>query len=71
MAGMKEKGVEFAYVTLHVGAGTFQLVKVDNINDHHMAADNASARNSGFDAEAAAKPVEAVLSLLVQHQYVR
>ncbi|MCV5648598.1 S-adenosylmethionine:tRNA ribosyltransferase-isomerase, partial [Escherichia coli] len=32
---IKAKGAEFAYVTLHVGAGTFQPVKVENINDHH------------------------------------
>jgi len=30
------KGVDFAYVTLHVGAGTFQPVRVDDIKDHHM-----------------------------------
>jgi len=30
------KGVEFAFVTLHVGAGTFQPVKVDEIADHIM-----------------------------------
>jgi len=30
------KGVGFAYVTLHVGAGTFQPVKVERIEDHHM-----------------------------------
>ncbi|CAM3079613.1 tRNA preQ1(34) S-adenosylmethionine ribosyltransferase-isomerase QueA [Vibrio mytili] len=36
---IKAKGVEFAYVTLHVGAGTFQPVKVENINDHHMHAE--------------------------------
>ena len=34
-----QKGAEFAYVTLHVGAGTFQPVKVENINDHHMHAE--------------------------------
>ncbi len=33
---LQAKGVEFAYVTLHVGAGTFQPVKVDNIEDHVM-----------------------------------
>ncbi len=33
---VKGKGVEIAYVTLHVGAGTFQPVKVDDIKDHHM-----------------------------------
>ncbi|UZE97700.1 tRNA preQ1(34) S-adenosylmethionine ribosyltransferase-isomerase QueA [Alkalimarinus alittae] len=36
IAALHEKGVETAYVTLHVGAGTFQPVKVDKIEDHHM-----------------------------------
>jgi S-adenosylmethionine:tRNA ribosyltransferase-isomerase len=30
------KGVKFAYVTLHVGAGTFQPVRVENIAEHQM-----------------------------------
>lgn len=33
---LKEKGVEVANVTLHVGIGTFRPVKVDKIEDHHM-----------------------------------
>jgi len=33
---LKQKGIEFAYVTLHVGSGTFQPVRVDNIKDHEM-----------------------------------
>jgi S-adenosylmethionine:tRNA ribosyltransferase-isomerase len=33
---IKDKGVNSAYVTLHVGAGTFQPVKTDSINDHIM-----------------------------------
>jgi S-adenosylmethionine:tRNA ribosyltransferase-isomerase len=33
---IRQKGVEIAYVTLHVGAGTFQPVRVDNIHDHKM-----------------------------------
>ena len=33
---LKAKGVNIAYVTLHVGAGTFQPVRVDNIEDHKM-----------------------------------
>ena len=32
----KAKGVELAYVTLHVGIGTFRPVKVENIEEHHM-----------------------------------
>ena len=33
---IKEKGVEIANVTLHVGIGTFRPVKVEKIEDHHM-----------------------------------
>lgn len=33
---IKSKGINIAYVTLHVGLGTFRPVKVENILDHHM-----------------------------------
>ena len=33
---LKAKGIKTAFVTLHVGAGTFQPVRVDNIKDHVM-----------------------------------
>lgn len=33
---LRERGVEFGYVTLHVGAGTFQPVRADDLKDHHM-----------------------------------
>ena len=33
---IEEKGVRLAYVTLHVGLGTFRPVKADNILEHHM-----------------------------------
>ena len=33
---IEKKGVQIAYVTLHVGLGTFRPVKVDNILEHHM-----------------------------------
>ncbi len=36
---IKAKGVELAFITLHVGAGTFQPVKVDDIADHVMHAE--------------------------------
>jgi S-adenosylmethionine:tRNA ribosyltransferase-isomerase len=39
LAALKHKGVEIAYVTLHVGAGTFQPVRVDNIAEHKMHAE--------------------------------
>ncbi len=33
---LKAKGVKIAFVTLHVGAGTFQPVRVDDIKQHRM-----------------------------------
>ena len=33
---LRAKGVEIAFVTLHVGAGTFQPVRADNIREHQM-----------------------------------
>ncbi|GAB2792274.1 tRNA preQ1(34) S-adenosylmethionine ribosyltransferase-isomerase QueA [Halomonas shantousis] len=33
---MRSRGIETAFVTLHVGAGTFQPVRVDDIASHHM-----------------------------------
>lgn len=39
LAKLDEKGVEKAFVTLHVGAGTFQPVKVDHIHEHKMHAE--------------------------------
>jgi S-adenosylmethionine:tRNA ribosyltransferase-isomerase len=33
---LENKGVETAHITLHVGAGTFQPVKVENIDQHVM-----------------------------------
>ncbi|WP_434458316.1 tRNA preQ1(34) S-adenosylmethionine ribosyltransferase-isomerase QueA [Stutzerimonas urumqiensis] len=33
---LRQHGVATAFVTLHVGAGTFQPVRVDRIEDHHM-----------------------------------
>ena len=33
---IREMGVKIAWVTLHVGLGTFRPVKVDEVTDHHM-----------------------------------
>ena len=33
---IRAKGVKTAFVTLHVGLGTFRPVKAENIHDHHM-----------------------------------
>ncbi|RCW66430.1 tRNA preQ1(34) S-adenosylmethionine ribosyltransferase-isomerase QueA [Saliterribacillus persicus] len=36
---IKSKGVEIAFITLHVGLGTFRPVSVETIEDHHMHAE--------------------------------
>lgn len=36
LAKIEKKGINIAYVTLHVGLGTFRPVKVDNILEHDM-----------------------------------
>jgi S-adenosylmethionine:tRNA ribosyltransferase-isomerase len=33
---LKERGIELAYLTLHVGVGTFKPVKSDNVLEHKM-----------------------------------
>lgn len=39
LAELKARGVEMAFVTLHVGAGTFQPVRVEDIREHRMHAE--------------------------------
>ena len=53
LEALRKKGVEFTYVTLHVGAGTFLPVKVDDIADHKMHAEWGQV-----SAQAAAQIVE-------------
>lgn len=36
---IQQNGVELAWITLHVGAGTFEPVRVDNISEHAMHAE--------------------------------
>lgn len=33
---IRDKGIDMAFVTLHVGLGTFRPVKVTNVKEHHM-----------------------------------
>lgn len=64
LADLKAKGVAFEYVTLHVGAGTFQPVRVENILEHQMHAEYAEVPESVVEAiertKAAGKRVIAV-----------
>ncbi|PJG85468.1 tRNA preQ1(34) S-adenosylmethionine ribosyltransferase-isomerase QueA [Conservatibacter flavescens] len=50
LAKLKAKGVNFAFVTLHVGAGTFQPVRVEKIEDHHMHAEYAEVPQDVVEA---------------------
>lgn len=36
---IRQKGIHTAFITLHVGLGTFRPVKAEDINDHHMHAE--------------------------------
>ncbi|MDN3716011.1 tRNA preQ1(34) S-adenosylmethionine ribosyltransferase-isomerase QueA [Vibrio breoganii] len=47
---IKAKGANLAFVTLHVGAGTFQPVRVDNILEHHMHAEYVEVTQEVVDA---------------------
>jgi len=52
---LDDKGIQSTTVTLHVGAGTFQPVRVDNIADHHMHAEWLEVSQAACDAVAAAR----------------
>ncbi|UOR12199.1 tRNA preQ1(34) S-adenosylmethionine ribosyltransferase-isomerase QueA [Halobacillus amylolyticus] len=39
LADLKKSGVEIAYLTLHVGLGTFRPVSVENVEEHEMHAE--------------------------------
>ncbi|MCL1146747.1 tRNA preQ1(34) S-adenosylmethionine ribosyltransferase-isomerase QueA [Shewanella sp. 10N.261.52.F9] len=55
LAKLKDKGVNTAFVTLHVGAGTFQPVRVDNILDHKMHSEWAEVPKDVVELIAATK----------------
>ena len=55
LAALADKGVRFAHVTLHVGAGTFLPVKVDDITTHKMHAEWGQVTPEAAAAIAAAK----------------
>ena len=55
LESIRAKGVETAFVTLHVGAGTFQPVRVERIEDHHMHNEWLEVSQEVVDAVAACK----------------
>ena len=52
---LKQKGIEMAFVTLHVGAGTFQPVRVEHIESHIMHAEYAQVSQDVVNAVQACK----------------
>ncbi|MFT6284089.1 MAG: S-adenosylmethionine:tRNA ribosyltransferase-isomerase [Arenicella sp.] len=52
---LKNKGIKSEFVTLHVGAGTFQPVRVDNILEHQMHSEYAEVSQQVVDAIVATK----------------
>ena len=53
---IKNKGVQVAFVTLHVGLGTFRPVKVDNIQEHKMHSEHYALHPDAAEAIRAEKP---------------
>lgn len=64
---VKEKGVNIAYVTLHVGLGTFRPVKVDDVNEHVMHSEFYHLEEEDAKIINETKNVEIKLFLLEQH----
>lgn len=50
LSALQAKGVNLCFVTLHVGAGTFQPVKVDNILEHQMHAEYIEVSEAACEA---------------------
>jgi len=55
MKKLQDKGVQVAFVTLHVGAGTFQPVKVENLDEHVMHKEYIEVSQAVSDQIAATK----------------
>ena len=52
---IREKGIQIEYVTLHVGLGTFQPVRVDKVEDIHLHTERYTLPESTAEAVNAAK----------------
>jgi S-adenosylmethionine:tRNA ribosyltransferase-isomerase len=55
LAGLRARGVEICFITLHVGAGTFLPVKVQNLADHKMHSERFEIGAATVSAVNAAK----------------
>ncbi|MGA7750269.1 MAG: tRNA preQ1(34) S-adenosylmethionine ribosyltransferase-isomerase QueA [Gallionella sp.] len=55
LQALRDKGVRIAYVTLHVGAGTFQPVRAEHIHEHIMHSERYEISKATVDAIAQAR----------------
>jgi S-adenosylmethionine:tRNA ribosyltransferase-isomerase len=55
LQALRDKGVTLAYVTLHVGAGTFQPVRAEHIHEHSMHSEYFVVPQATVDAIARAR----------------
>ncbi|CAJ0993174.1 tRNA preQ1(34) S-adenosylmethionine ribosyltransferase-isomerase QueA [Pantoea sp. Nvir] len=55
LAALEEKGIEMVFLTLHVGAGTFQAVRVNSIKEHVMHSEYTEVSQRVVDAVLACK----------------
>ena len=55
LASLRSQGIEQAWLTLHVGAGTFQPVRVTELSEHRMHSESFDIPQATVDAIAAAR----------------
>ncbi len=55
LQALRDKGVRIVYVTLHVGAGTFQPVRTDHVHEHTMHSERYEIPQATVDAIAQAR----------------
>lgn len=55
LSALREHGVETAFITLHVGSGTFQPVRADHLAEHRMHSERYSVSESAISAISAAR----------------
>jgi len=55
LSRLKAQGIEYAFITLHVGAGTFQPLRVDEVREHRMHREQLTVSNAVADRVNAAR----------------
>ena len=67
LAALEQHGVDIGYVTLHVGAGTFQPVRVDKVEDHHTRVEDLPVDQvEDHHSKEVPRQIEVVAQLLPQ-----